>query len=103
MPFDPTKPVRTRCGFEEGEASSSGMTCDLRTGDALTLLRQMPDKSVDCCVTSPPYWGLRNYGVDGQYGLEPTPEEWVARQAATLPYRFAPAPSRRRRGLARCL
>jgi DNA modification methylase len=56
------------------------MTCDLRTGDALTLLRQMPDKSVDCCVTSPPYWRLRNYNVEGQYGMEATPKEWVAMQ-----------------------
>lgn len=56
------------------------MTCDIRTGDALMLLREMPDKSIDCCITSPPYWGLRDYGVEGQYGLEPTPEDWVARQ-----------------------
>jgi len=38
----------------------------------------MPDESVQCCVTSPPYWGLRDYGVDGQLGLESTPEEFVA-------------------------
>jgi len=37
----------------------------------------MPDQSVHCCVTSPPYFGLRDYGVDGQIGLEPTPEEFV--------------------------
>ncbi len=48
------------------------------TGDALTVLRAMPSDSVDCCVTSPPYWGLRDYGVDGQLGLEPTPEAFVA-------------------------
>ena len=35
-------------------------------GDALTVLRDLPDASVDCCVTSPPYFGLRDYGVDGQ-------------------------------------
>jgi DNA modification methylase len=42
--------------------------------------RQIPlaDKSVQCCVTSPPYWGLRDYGVAGQLGLEKTPEEYVA-------------------------
>ncbi len=38
----------------------------------------MPDESVQCCVTSPPYWGLRDYGVDGQLGLESSPEEFVA-------------------------
>ena len=39
----------------------------------------MPDASVDCCVTSPPYWGLRDYGVAGQIGLESTPAEYVSR------------------------
>lgn len=48
-------------------------------GDALTVLRSMPDESVQCCVTSPPYWGLRNYGVEGQLGLEKTPAEYVAK------------------------
>jgi DNA modification methylase len=47
--------------------------------DALTALRTMPDASVHCCVTSPPYWGLRDYGEPGQLGLEATPEEYVAR------------------------
>jgi DNA modification methylase len=48
-------------------------------GDCLEGLRTLPDASVHCCVTSPPYWGLRNYGHDGQIGLESTPEEYVAR------------------------
>ena len=49
-------------------------------GDALTVLRkQFADESVQCCVTSPPYWGLRDYGVEGQLGLEKTPEEYVAK------------------------
>lgn len=48
-------------------------------GDCRELLRQLPDESVNCVVTSPPYWGLRDYGVDGQLGLEPTPEEFVDR------------------------
>ena len=48
-------------------------------GDALIELRKLPDESVNCCVTSPPYWGLRDYGVPGQLGLEKTPEEYVAR------------------------
>jgi len=46
-------------------------------GDCLDSLRDMPDKSVQCCVTSPPYFGLRDYGVDGQIGLEGTPDEFV--------------------------
>lgn len=48
-------------------------------GDWLDVLREMPDESVNCVVTSPPYWGLRDYGVAGQLGLETTPEEYVAR------------------------
>jgi len=47
-------------------------------GDALKVLRGMQDESVNCCVTSPPYWGLRDYGVPGQLGLEPTPELYTA-------------------------
>jgi DNA modification methylase len=47
-------------------------------GDALTELRKLPSNSVDCCVTSPPYWGLRDYGVAGQLGLEPTLGEHLA-------------------------
>ena len=48
-------------------------------GDALNTLRQMHDNSVHCVVTSPPYFGLRDYGVAGQVGLEPTPAEFVAK------------------------
>ena len=47
-------------------------------GDALTVLRELPSESVDCVVTSPPYWGLRDYGVAGQIGLERTPPAFVA-------------------------
>jgi len=46
--------------------------------DALTHLKAMPDECVDCVVTSPPYYGLRDYGAAGQIGLEKTPEEYVA-------------------------
>lgn len=48
-------------------------------GGCLDVLRSMPDESVNCCITSPPYWGLRDYGVTGQLGLEKTPEEYVAK------------------------
>lgn len=47
------------------------------TGDALKIIKSLLSKSVNCCVTSPPYWGLRDYEVDGQIGLEKTPEEYV--------------------------
>lgn len=50
----------------------------LYVGDVRILLAGLPDGSVDCCVTSPPYWGLRDYGHDGQIGLEPSPAIYVA-------------------------
>lgn len=48
-------------------------------GDTLTILKTLPDELVDCVVTSPPYWGLRDYGVEGQMGLEKTPDEYVSK------------------------
>ena len=53
-------------------------------GDALDVLRTLPDGSVDCCVTSPPYFGLRDYGSPGQYGLEASPAEYVERMRAVF-------------------
>lgn len=46
-------------------------------GDALETLKKLPDESVDCVITSPPYYGLRNYGVEGQIGLEKTFDEYL--------------------------
>lgn len=51
----------------------------LHHGDSLGVTRGMPDGSADCVVTSPPYYGLRDYGSDGQYGHERTPTEYVAK------------------------
>ena len=48
-------------------------------GDALTVIKTLPSESVNMCVTSPPYYGLRDYGVDGQIGLEETPEQYIER------------------------
>ena len=47
-------------------------------GNCIEVLKDMPDESIDCVVTSPPYWGLRNYQEEEQLGLEETPEEFVA-------------------------
>lgn len=55
------------------------MTGTILIGDCVEHLRELPDGCVHCCVTSPPYWGLRDYGVDGQLGLEPTPEAYCER------------------------
>ncbi|WP_458718288.1 DNA-methyltransferase [Pseudomonas gregormendelii] len=48
-------------------------------GDCIDMMRSLPDQSVQTCITSPPYFGLRDYGVDGQIGLEQTPAEFIAR------------------------
>ena len=55
------------------------MNWSIIQGDALEALQGMDAGTAQTCVTSPPYWGLRDYGVDGQLGLEATPEEYVER------------------------
>ena len=52
--------------------------------DALFALRELPDESVNCCVTSPPYYALRDYGLDAQIGREDTPEEYIERLVAVF-------------------
>lgn len=54
------------------------MSVRIIAGNCRDVLKTLPDSSVNCCVTSPPYWGLRDYGVEGQIGLERTPNEYVA-------------------------
>jgi DNA modification methylase len=53
-------------------------------GDCRAVMAAMEPESVHCVVTSPPYWGLRDYGVAGQLGLEPTPDEYVANMVAVF-------------------
>jgi DNA modification methylase len=48
-------------------------------GEALSTLKTLPEESVDCIVTSPPYWALRDYGVEGQLGLETTFQEYITK------------------------
>jgi DNA modification methylase len=48
-------------------------------GDCIASMRTLPERSVQTCVTSPPYFGLRDYGHEGQIGLEPTPDEFVGK------------------------
>ena len=55
------------------------MSVKILNGDCIEELKTIEDKSVNCCVTSPPYFGLRDYGHEGQIGLESTPELYVAR------------------------
>lgn len=53
------------------------MVIELKIGDCREVLKTLPEKSVHCCVTSPPYFNLRDYGVEGQIGLESSPESYV--------------------------
>lgn len=53
-------------------------------GDCVAMLKTLPPLSVQCCVTSPPYYNLRDYGIEGQIGLEQTPEEYVAKLVAVF-------------------
>ena len=53
-------------------------------GDSRAVMAEMEPESVNCVVTSPPYWGLRDYGHDAQIGLEPTPEAYVANMVAVF-------------------
>ena len=56
----------------------------LFNGDSLEVLKQLPDNILDCCVTSPPYYALRDYGYEGQIGLEQTPEEYISKLVAVF-------------------
>ena len=49
----------------------------LYLGEVRAVLECLPEQSVHTCITSPPYWGLRDYGIEGQLGLEPTLEEYI--------------------------
>ena len=51
----------------------------IHTGDCLEILKTLPDDSVHCCVTSPPYYALRDYGMEAQIGRETTPREYISR------------------------
>jgi DNA modification methylase len=60
------------------------MAVRIINADVMDGLAQLPDASVNCCVTSPPYFGLRDYGVTGQIGLERTPDEFIAKLVAVF-------------------
>lgn len=60
------------------------MSAKFLIGDCRELLRTLPDESVQCVVTSPPYWGLRDYGVEGAIGLEVTLGEFIEQLVAAF-------------------
>ena len=70
-------PAHTSTPFKQ-HLSGVGMELNkIHCGDAVEVLRSLPAESVNCVVTSPPYYALRDYGVAGQIGLERSPEEYV--------------------------
>jgi DNA modification methylase len=60
------------------------MSVQVITGDCRAILATLPDESVHCCVTSPPYFGLRDYGVAGQIGLEASLDDYIAEMVAVF-------------------
>ena len=60
------------------------MKSEIIIGNCLDVLPTLAEKSVQCVVTSPPYYGLRNYGCDGQIGLEDSPELYVDKLVAVF-------------------
>lgn len=60
-------------------SQSTRMVLMILTGDVLEQLKSLPDESVNCVVTSPPYWGLRDYGQEGQLGLEAEPNDYISK------------------------
>src|SRR3990167_7025425 len=72
---------RQRAAGVAGRRGGS-MSVLLVNGNALSI--PLADESVQCVVTSPPYWGLRDYSVNGQLGLEATPEEYVSNMVAVF-------------------
>ena len=78
------------CRVDIDRAGGGGMmfyqdsSCQLLQGDVLEQLATLPDAYIQTVVTSPPYWGLRDYGVEGQIGLEKTPDEYVSKMVAVF-------------------
>ena len=74
--------ANTRCSPSRGQRGGPALASTVLIGDALRMLQTLPDGSVQMCVTSPPYYGLRYYGRDAQIGLEETPELYVSKLVA---------------------
>lgn len=77
IPFDSQPVADSVFGERISPTDGQFVSCEVRVGDCLALLRDAPAQSFHCCVTSPPYWGLRDYGIKGQIGAESTIEEYI--------------------------
>ena len=76
--------VRSEHGTPPVTVGAISLTIQIITGDCRDVLKTLPDESVHCVVTSPPYFGLRDYGMAGQIGLELTPAAFVAEMVAVF-------------------
>ena len=74
----PARPVNNNKEIKLNKTNLFGVV-DVLTGDCVESMKSLPDESIQTCITSPPYFGLRDYGVDGQIGLEETPNQYVAK------------------------
>jgi len=72
----PARPVNNNKEIKLNKTNLFGVV-DVLTGDCVESMKSLPDESIQTCITSPPYFGLRDYGVDGQIGLEETPDSYV--------------------------
>lgn len=80
---EPTVPI-TREGNKWHSRTSSGTSWNLYSGNATDVLKALPESSYNCVITSPPYYWLRDYGIDGQIGKEETVKEYVDSIASTM-------------------
>lgn len=78
MPYSPKHKTNQPKALPNLNKSLNKIIC----GDSLKVLKTIPDESIDCVVTSPPYWALRDYGVKGQLGLESSIEEYLEKLIA---------------------
>ena len=60
------------------------MNREILVGDVLEKIKEIPDKTIDCVITSPPYWSLRDYSVEGQWGLEPDFHQYLAKMGRLM-------------------
>ena len=72
------QPTQNSSVVETWRGESDGQDWTIHQGSALDVLKEMEDELVDCIITSPPYFWLRDYGVEGQIGLEDTVDDYVA-------------------------
>lgn len=63
--------------MKQNVIETTDKSCKIMVGDALKILADFPDKTFQCCVTSPPYWGLRDYGIKGQIGAETDVKDYI--------------------------